>query len=170
MLLYHYTAGEYLRAIAKEGLTVGDVPTDLARMRGRIGVWLTSSPDPTGHGLAGSQLDKERFRIAVDIDDNAPLLKQWSDWSASNVTQETRKALNNAAGDEGTDLSDTWWIYFGWIRPERLIGVVDIDAGEEVGDWSTFWPDYKSLPAVPFRRKESWQKKMLKDVRRAQAG
>ena len=33
VILYHYTAGEYLAAIAKHGLTVGDVTTDIGKAR-----------------------------------------------------------------------------------------------------------------------------------------
>lgn len=170
MRLYHFTAAEYLRGIAQEGLTVGDVPTDIHKMRGRIGVWLTSTPTPEGHGLAGSRYDKAGFRIEVDIDDNAPLLARWSDWSLRNVTPETRRILNNAAAREtGQDLSDTWWVYFGWIRPEQIVGVSDTETGEAVEDWATICPLHVSVPAVSFRRKEIWQRKMLKDVRRAMA-
>lgn len=168
VLLNHFTAAEYLRGIAREGLTVGDVPTDIRKMEGRIGVWLTSAPEPNGHGLVGSLFDKKRFRIEVDIDDDAPLLARWNDWSLENVTRDTRHILSQAAArDAERDLSDTWWIYFGWIRPERIVRVTDMTTGEPVEDWATLCPEHRSVPAVPFRRKQIWQKRMLDDVRRA---
>ena len=43
MVLYHFTAGEYLRGIAEYGLTVGDVPTDFNRLKSKVGVWFTTS-------------------------------------------------------------------------------------------------------------------------------
>jgi hypothetical protein len=48
MMLYHFTALEYLDAIKAEGLTKGEVPvsaTDLLNA-----VWLTSDPSPRGTG------------------------------------------------------------------------------------------------------------------------
>jgi hypothetical protein len=65
MILYHFTSGYHLYGIGRHGLTVGDVPTDLRRNRGRIGIWFTSSPTATGHGLETSSVDKGRYRLEV---------------------------------------------------------------------------------------------------------
>lgn len=170
MKLYHFTAAECLRGIAQEGLTVGDVPTDIVKMRGQIGVWLTSATESDGHGLTGARIDKKRCRIEIEIADNAPLLVRWSEWSPTNVTLATRRLLTLTAADEvGRDRSDTWWIYLGWIRRDSIVGVTDMTTGEKIEDWTTFHPEHLSLAAVPFRRKENWQKRMLKDVRSAAA-
>ncbi len=37
MLLYHFTSLYHLRGISQYGLTVGDIPTDIDRFKGRIG-------------------------------------------------------------------------------------------------------------------------------------
>jgi len=51
ILLNHFTSSSRLRAIARYGLTIGDVPTDIPRNRGTVGAWLTSA---TGSNTAGS--------------------------------------------------------------------------------------------------------------------
>jgi hypothetical protein len=75
MILYHFTSARHLRPISRYGLTVGDVPTDLDRWRGRIGVWLTSSSVPYGHGLEGSTGEKGAYRLSVSVADDSPLLQ-----------------------------------------------------------------------------------------------
>ncbi|MFD2647089.1 hypothetical protein ACFSX5_04670 [Devosia albogilva] len=138
-------------------------------MEGQIGVWLTSATEPHGHGLLGSRFNKKAFRVEVQLDENA-LLCRWPEWSLRNVTTETRRILNGAAAEEiGQDLTHTWWIYFGWIRPRQIVRVTEMASGEEVENWATFWPEHLIVPAVSFRRKMIWQKKMLKEVRRALA-
>lgn len=164
MLLYHYTAGQNLRGIAKEGLTVGDVPTDLLKFRGRVGVWFTASDDPNGHGLDGSQVDKKRFRLSVEVTES-PLLVSWPIWAKSNVTPFTLQRLNAAV--VGTSRSQEWWVCFGLVRPEQILQAIDMSTGEEVHEWQTSWPNYDSQPGIPFRQREAWQKRMLKDVKRA---
>jgi hypothetical protein len=73
VILYHYSAGEYLHAIAKHGLTVGDVPTNIMAGLGKIGVWLSSADHPDGNCLGGSAIDKSRFRFAVEVTPEDPL-------------------------------------------------------------------------------------------------
>ena len=164
MLLYHYTAGENLRGIAKEGLTVGDVPTDLARFKGRIGVWFTTSVSANGHGLDGSSVNKKRFRVAVEFPET-PLLVRWAEWSTTNVTAFTRKQLDAAIGDDSG--SNEWWVYFGWVRPEQIDHVFDMTTGREMPDWHYAWPESTSRPGIPFRQRDKWQRRMLKEVKRA---
>ena len=66
MILYHFTAVEYLDAIMKEGLSRGDVPTSAAA--GRNGVWLTTDPDSGGHGLSdGEQLPNGLWGSPVQV-------------------------------------------------------------------------------------------------------
>jgi hypothetical protein len=47
---YHFTAKEYLDSICSFGLSKGDVP--LSPMgKGLNAVWLTTDPQPHGHGV-----------------------------------------------------------------------------------------------------------------------
>lgn len=163
MLLYHFTAGENLRAIASEGLTVGDVPTDLVRMKGRIGIWLTTSQNPVGHGLSESTIDKKRFRMEVEVPDT-PLLVRWSEWSLKNVTPLTRERLHSPAADG--EANSEWWVCFGWIRPQQILSVVDTQTGTVVDDWESSWPANDSREAISFRRRDAWHRRLLKDVKR----
>lgn len=165
MLLYHYTAGENLRGIAKEGLTVGDVPTDLSKSRGRIGVWFTTSEDANGHGLDGSRVNKKRFRLAVEVPES-PLLVRWSEWASSNVTASTRKRLDDAI--DGESRSGDWWICFGWVRPEQIDHVFDMTTGQQVPEWHQAWPESNSRTGIPFRKRDAWQRRLVKDVKRRQ--
>jgi hypothetical protein len=126
MILFHYTSGNALRPIAKHGLglTVGDVPTDIKRGRGVIGVWLTTHETPLGHGLEGSVKDKLRFRLSVDIEDSDPALHRWTEWATANVTPETLEILHGVASG-----FESWFVYFGWIKQERIAEVTDTATG-----------------------------------------
>jgi hypothetical protein len=105
MILFHYTAGPFLREIAQCGLTVGDVPTDIHRNLGRVGVWLTSSEKPTGHGLENAKFDKKKYRLAIEIPESDPRLERWAEWGPRNATAATVAALH------GIDAAqpETWW-------------------------------------------------------------
>jgi hypothetical protein len=98
MKLYHFTSLHHLRGIALYGLTVGDVPTDIAKSKGRCGVWLTLNSDPRGHGLDGSSSDKSRIRLAVDAPENACLVR-WVDWATRHVTRDTINALHSVCAE-----------------------------------------------------------------------
>jgi hypothetical protein len=167
MILYHYTSGRHLRAIAKYGLTVGDVPTDIKKERGRIGIWLTNSLKEHGHGLEGSGVNKQQYRLAVSINDGAPALHKWSDWASKHVTANTISWLHTAAGRRANP--DSWFIYFDVIVPERIIECVEVATGAVVADYENVSPPALDIKAVPSWRREAWQKRMLKDVRRALA-
>jgi hypothetical protein len=137
MILFHFTSRFHLHGIAKHGLTVGDIPTDISRGAGRVGVWLTSIDAPDGHGLGSSSVDKTRFRLSIDIDDGDRKLAYWSDWAAKNVTPHTIAALHKAAGQR----FETWFVYFGAI-PSSRIACFDREHGVEI-----FALD--GLPATP---------------------
>jgi hypothetical protein len=129
MKLYHFTSSRHLYGIARYGLTVGDVPTDLLKAKGVCGVWLTSDPSSVGHGLEGSAADKTGFRLTIQSPENANLVK-WTDWATANVTPETRHALHaTAAGFE------TWFVYFGVIDQSAISECVDMATGLGVADW-----------------------------------
>lgn len=163
MRLYHYTAGEYLRGIAKHGLTVGDVMLDATSTAGLIGVWFTTSPSPNGHGVDTSALDKQRFRLTVEVPADDERLVKWVDWAPDHVTPQAIAILkSSAAKASGVDVADTWHVYFGWIKPEWIIDAVDIESGETVPNWQACWPEAESLRGVPYWRRQAWQKQMLK--------
>lgn len=162
MLLYHFTSLYHLRGISQYGLTVGDIPTDIDRFKGRIGVWLTSSPRPDGHGLGGGLSNKKGFRLLVDVPEEGAL-KKWSEWAPGKVTERTLKALRTADGFKEND----FYVYFGWLVPERILDVVDVASGMSVPKWGTLIPETVCLPGVPFGERRRWQKRMLKTVREA---
>lgn len=169
--LYHFTSPKHLAAIAQCGLTVGDVPTDLERGRGLIGVWFTESSEPTGHGLPGGRTDKKRFRLAVEFAYGAPLLHKWSEWAPRNVTAATIDSLHRAAADEAGSEPDawrSWFIYLGVIPLERIVECADLEAGEPLKDWHTAALAFASpdVPPVPPWRRAAWQRHMLKNVRK----
>jgi hypothetical protein len=164
MRLYHYTSSAHLRGIDRYGLTVGDVPIDLARNTGRVGVWLTSKDDPTGHGLGGSAVNKSEVRLTVDIPNEKPLWL-WDEWSASEVPPHTRSILEQADGASAR----FWYIYFGWIKREALVEAVSMKTGEVISDWDRYVGDSFSLPAVPYFRKDYWHKQLLKNVQKARS-
>lgn len=166
MLLYHYTSGRHLRPIARHGLTVGDVPTNIRRGRGRIGVWFSSVTTPGGHGLEGSAADKTRYRLAVEVPEN-PLLVRWLDWAPKNVEAETIQLLHATAAEHGEGMPATWYVYFGVLAPATILACVDTVTGEEMADWGEASPPEFDVKAVPAWRREAWQRQMLKQVDRA---
>jgi hypothetical protein len=99
--LYHFTSARHLRGIALHGLTVGDVPTDIAAWKGCCGVWLTSDKTSRGQGLEGGQADKCRFRLTVEAPDNALLVK-WTDWAPKGAEKRHGEdhARSSCHGDE----------------------------------------------------------------------
>jgi hypothetical protein len=159
MKLYHFTSERHLRGIALHGLTVGDVPTDLAAFKGRCGVWLTSDMTAGGHGLEGSAVDKSRFRLTVEVPDNALLVK-WTDWASKNVTAKTVKALHA----RGVSF-DSWYVYFGIIKPSTIIECTDMETGKTVKSWTEREPSPSDLPPVPPWRRDAWHRKLLRNVR-----
>ncbi len=160
MKLYHFTSPRHLYGISSYGLTVGDVPTDLSRFKGRCGVWLTSASGSGGHGLEGSAADKCRFRLTVEAPDNA-LLVRWVDWASKYVTADTLRCLHATAAN-----FDTWYVYFGVIARSAILECVDMESGTVV-DWTGRQPSPVDTPPVPPWRREFWHRKMIKDVKRA---
>lgn len=163
MVLYHFTGTGMLRPISRHGLTVGDVPTDIRRSRGLIGVWLTDSDQPDGHGLNGSAVDKKRCRISVDVDGDDTKLAKWSDWAPINVTEETIRALSNAEGGA----SHSWFVYFGWLKPERLFNVFDMQEGMPIENWKKAFPVADDRRGVPYWHRAKWHKALIKQVDKA---
>ncbi|MFP3547442.1 hypothetical protein SB748_28995 [Rhizobium sp. SIMBA_035] len=161
MRLFHFTSAYHLRGIGEHGLTVGDVPTDIDAVRGRIGVWLTSSETPAGHGLSGSRVDKTRFRLLVEVPETGSLQK-WTTWAARNVTRKTMLRLEAADGFK----ADEFFLYFGWLPPDTIKEVVEMRSGLVVPCWQSLLPPSVSLPGISFKDRHRWQKRMLKGVRK----
>lgn len=150
MILYHFTALEYLESILKNGLNKGDIP--IARDQGDNAVWFTTDNDPAGHGLTDGRLltdeehrqylknfgrkpqpgarfpDKRKVRIDVIIPSSDKSLKEWLPWARKRLTAEWLKTLTRIGG--GKAKARTWYIYNGVVRPEafRLVSARD-DAG-----------------------------------------
>jgi hypothetical protein len=162
MKLFHFTSPAHLNGIYRHGLTVGDVPTCLERHTGKIGVWLTTKSDPEGHGLEGSSVNKKAVRLTVEVPDGPPLWK-WNEWAEGRVSASTRRRLEQGRGDEAR----TWYVFFGWIKPEAITEAVLTQTGEPIANWGDCFPAEHSLPGVPYWRREAWQKQMLKKVRQA---
>lgn len=124
LILYHFTSAAHLRGIHQYGLTVGDVVTDIADFKGKVGVWLTTSPTPEGQGLGGTIVDKSEIRLTVDAPENN-LLQRWNNWARENLSQETRVALD--AGD--IERTDYFFVYFGWLPTDRILDVTSTITG-----------------------------------------
>jgi hypothetical protein len=138
MILYHFTALEYLDAIKAEGLTKGEVPlspTDLLNA-----VWLTADPSPKGHGLIDGRplTEQERFveyqrcgfmppagsffpnkravRITVLIPSSDRNLYHWPKWGRKRLTPDWYERMDRV----GSGKSKTWRVYFGTIPPSSF--------------------------------------------------
>jgi hypothetical protein len=131
MILYHYTALEYLDAIMEEGLSKGDVPTSAEG--GKTGVWLTTNRDSGGHGLSdGEQLasghrvaNKRAIRIAVTVPSSDRRLVSWMKWGRKHCEANFFDCLNRGGGGKHR----TWYIYFGVIEPSRFSKNIEFLAG-----------------------------------------
>lgn len=148
MILYHFTALEYLDAILTEGLTKGDVP--LSQTQGENAVWFTSDMAPEGHGLTDGHVltieereayrrsfgkvlsegarfpDKRRVRIEVVIPSSDRALKPWLPWARKRLSQDWLTALSATGG--GKVKTRTWFIYRGSVPPTSFRTVTVRDA------------------------------------------
>jgi hypothetical protein len=151
--LYHFTSLRHLRGIANHGITVGDVQTDIDGLKGCVGVWLTDRATPENLGLGGAK-SKRTIRITVDLP-ASPLLHKWADWAPGNVTQRTIDILHNSA-----PTSESWWIYFGIIRPKSFVVCEDLATDASI-DMGAIPPRDDDLPGVPAWMREKWYKRVL---------
>ncbi|ANL33939.1 hypothetical protein [Rhizobium phaseoli] len=163
MHLFHFTSAAHLRGISQHGITVGDVVTSFEKFEGRIAVWLTSSPDPAGHGLRGGRADKTEFRLTVDIPDDAPDLHKWTEWAPANLTPDTRLRLESVNGWAFS----SWYLLFGNVRPHSIGGVVSMKTGMPVANWGEYYSEELSVPGVSYAGRHAWHNRLLRDVRRA---
>ena len=161
-VFYHYTSADALYGIGLHGLTVGDVPTDIRKGRGVIGVWLTTSEQPQGHGLDQSGRHRRRYRLSIELPQDAMNLHSWKAWSARHATPETINGLHSTA-----DAWETWWVFLGVIRPNQIVRCHDTQDGMPVENWQTITTKQSKAAVVPPWRREAWQRKMLKQVGKA---
>jgi hypothetical protein len=161
MILYHFTSPRYLRSIARHGLTVGDVPTDIERGLGRIGVWLTSAETAFGHGLETSTINKSECRLSIEVRADSPMLVKWSEWAPLNVAAATIRRLHAVATGH-----ENWYIFFGIIQPTAISSCVKMSTRETIPNWAEVSPPELDLPGVPPWRREAWHRALLKKVER----
>jgi hypothetical protein len=152
--LYHFTSNESLESIALDGLCFGDIP--ISPTESRNGVWLTTDPEPAGHGLgkpgpfspemraayrkitgvdapANAFIpDKSRIRLtATLLASDLEFLISWKEWAeVLGVSVQWKRALRLAGGQKEA----TWWILLGTIPPERL-QALDLATGEAPEGW-----------------------------------
>ena len=144
MLLYHFTAIEYIEQIKAEGLTRGDVPT--SQTEGVNAVWLTSDRHPDGHGLtdghvltadernmmermSGNRIpegacfpNKRAYLITVKIPRGDRALVFWPKWARKKLDADWYEALSRADGRKDR----TWYLYFGTIPPDWFTEIDDL--------------------------------------------
>ena len=117
MILYHYTATEYLLSILENGIMIGDVPITLTG--GFNAPWLTSDRDPGGHGLDSAWLDKRAVRITVKIPPNDLRLKWWPKFARKRVEPSWYGTLDRTGGGK----SQSWYVYRGIIPPSWILNI-----------------------------------------------
>lgn len=138
MLVYHFTALEYLESIRTEGLTRGQVAVSPAEYRNAV--WLTTSGDPSaGHGLSEGRywtdeekrliaapaelrlvrLNKRAVRIAVRIPRSDRRLAYWPKWARGRVAPDWYERLDETGGDNAR----SWFLFWGTINPERFVSI-----------------------------------------------
>ncbi|HEY9537593.1 MAG TPA: hypothetical protein VIS03_08360 [Kiloniellaceae bacterium] len=149
MILYHFTAREYLPSILEEGLTKGEVPTS-AYGPAPNAVWFTSDGSPQGHGLSDEKIlspeevqvmrrmhgvdypddlmfpNKKAIRIKVKLPSSDRRLFHWPAWSRKRMSRQWLDALHKAGGPRWR----TWYIYFGVVPPSDFLEVLDMTTGE----------------------------------------
>lgn len=146
MKLYHFTAIELLPNILASGLSRGDVPTGVRT--GTNAVWLTTDPDPSGHGLSGGkvlsasdrwayeqvsgrplpdveirELNKRAIRITVMIASVNRKLVHWPKWAKSRVEPKFYSVLNETGGNK----ANSWYLFFGEIPAAKFRAVEQMD-------------------------------------------
>ena len=118
MLLYHYTAIDFLDSILEHGLNRGLVVMT-PRSTGINAVWLTTDPNPAGHGLTddrqltpdereliyqieGNRLspgakfaNKRAIRLTVKLHSKDRALRKWSSWSVKRIEPSWLTTLND---------------------------------------------------------------------------
>jgi hypothetical protein len=143
MILYHYTAANRLHSIMREGLTRGDVP--ITPDQSLNAVWLTTDKQSSDHGLGearpfteqerqlifrergvmpseGDGWDNKReVRITIKLPTTDRNLVSWMKWGRKRLEGGWFDTLTKGGG--GKRKAETWWLYWGTIRPEQFASV-----------------------------------------------
>jgi hypothetical protein len=88
MILYHFTCAEFLKSIMRQGLCRGDVRTkQIGPLFETNAVWLTTDPQPKGHGLGlpGTLTKEDRMRHFMVFGTMPPQESRYQDklWASS---------------------------------------------------------------------------------------
>jgi len=133
MLLNHFTSLDAIPGILVHGLLPREKDTvspkevfDLTDMFRLPVVWLTREERPRDGMLLG---DRMEARITVNLPSNGKRLVAWP--NELQKLPEWREAERGARLVNGVDTS-LWWMYFGTIAPERIVGV-ETFSGEPIG-------------------------------------
>lgn len=144
MLLYHFTAEEFLESILANGLNRGELPLSATEVENAVN--LTSDPNPEGHGLSearplnnaeiaffrrtGQYLpegamfpNKRAVRITVKMPRSA--VKQWLPWARKKLSRSWLNTMIDAGG--GPRKAKTWWFSRNPIPPEHFVAVEKSD-------------------------------------------
>ena len=155
MLLYHFTAEEYLDSILVSGLVRGELPLNQPEALNAIS--LTSDKSPSGHGLTDgqslSEAEKSFFRQeGKQVPDNARFpnkravritvkvpkssVKKWLPWARRRLESSWLNTLIDIGG--GYRKAKTWWFSPGAIPPGYFVKVERADGAGgwvEVAQW-----------------------------------
>jgi hypothetical protein len=133
MLLNHFTSLDAIPSILIYGLLPREKDTvspkavfDLTDMFRLPVVWLTRQERPRDGMLLG---DRMEARITVNLPPNGKRLVVWP--NELQKLPEWRETARGAHLVNGVDTS-LWWMYFGTIAPERIVGV-ETFSGEPIG-------------------------------------
>lgn len=129
MILYHFTSQYHLPHIKREGITRGDVP--ITPFGGFNAPWLTSDPNHETQSWNQNVLFAKDIRLTVDISDDDPNLRKWSDVIKEQVkeaegneeAQNSILAWFDILNDVGGGGQDHWYIYMGKIPPVQIINI-----------------------------------------------
>lgn len=137
MRLYHYTSLGHLPLILASSLARGDVPVGPRGEGSERGVWFTTDPEPSGHGLADGEMvtvhlpgeaprqvptvDKRAVRITVVIPSSDRRLQRWLPWTRKRLGADAVERLVVAGG--GNRKAETWFVYLGQVEPARFAAV-----------------------------------------------
>ena len=151
MLLYHFTAKEYLPAIAAGGLTLGEVPLSPSKILNAV--WLTTDGMADGHGLSDGRdlTDREKLNAGIPLTSNARFANKralrltvriprgdrnlvgWTAWGRRRLAPDWFDRLSSTGGGKHR----TWFLYWGVIPPEWIQEVRDLTTDTILLDWQS---------------------------------
>lgn len=118
MRLYHFTSLGHLPVIlATGGLWRGELPFGDGSNSFRA-TWLTSDPDPGGHGLDGSAVDKREVRITVVFPRGDRRAVPWLKGAHKTLHPDCIAQLVATGG--GKRKAETWYVCPDQIPPEQF--------------------------------------------------